>query len=161
VSRHALVVPFDDLAPVVDELREQTCITKPSHGMPQHVTLLVPGPGEVDAIAETLGSFIGFDVAFERLDRFSGTMWLAPEPAEPFVRMTEALALRFPEYPPYGGTFGQIVPHLTVAQSSFDEAVATAESWLPLRSRAECTLLFERAEVDRWCEVARFELEDR
>jgi hypothetical protein len=36
VTPFALVVPFDDLAPVVDGLREQACATKPSHGMPPH-----------------------------------------------------------------------------------------------------------------------------
>ena len=36
MSRHALVVPFPELAPVVDDLRERTCVSKPSHGMPPH-----------------------------------------------------------------------------------------------------------------------------
>ena len=161
MTEFALVVPFDRLAAVVDELREQTCVTKPSHGMPPHVTLLVPSPGDADAVAEVLARFRPFDVAFERLDRFPGTLWLAPEPAQPFIRMTEALVARFPEYAPYGGAFAQIVPHLTVAQSSFDSAIALATSWLPLRGRAEGAVLFEQAEPDRWVERVQFEFEDR
>jgi 2'-5' RNA ligase len=161
VTRFALVVPFDDLAPVVDELRERTCVTKPSHGMPPHVTLLVPSSGEVEAIAEALAPFEGFDVTFERLDRFPGTLWLAPEPAGPFIQMTEALERCFPDHPPYGGVYSQIVPHLTIAQSEFDAAITTAASWLPLHARVECAVLFEQPEPDRWREAASFELEDR
>ena len=159
MSEFALVVPFPELAPVVDGLREQTCLSKPSHGMPPHVTLLSPAPGEAGAIRAVLASFQAFDVAFERLNRFPGTLWLEPEPGEPFVEMTEALARRFPEHPPYEGTFAEIVPHLTVAQSDFDAAVAEAEAWLPLQGRASRAVLFEAVEPERWCEAASFALE--
>jgi len=158
VSELALVVPFDDLAPVVDELRERTCVTKPSHGMPPHVTLLASCPGDEAAIAEALAPFPAFAARFAQVDRFPGTLWLVPEPAEPFVRMTEALAARFPEFPPYGGLYANIVPHLTVAQSGFDDAIRIAEAWLPLRTRAERAVLFEQSGSERWVERARFEL---
>jgi hypothetical protein len=160
VSELALVVPFEGLAPVVDDLRERTCASKPSHGMPPHVTLLVPAPRDVEAIAEVLFAFAAFEVVFARLDRFSGALWLAPEPAQPFVRMIEALLQRFPDYPPYGGAFNELVPHLTVAQSEFDEAVATLEPWLPLSTRAERAVLLEQVQAVHWRELATFELED-
>ena len=35
--------------------------------------------------------------------RFPNVVWLEPEPAEPFQRLTRALAAAFPDYPPYGG----------------------------------------------------------
>ena len=70
MSELALVVPFEKLAPVVDDLRERTCDAKPSHGMPPHVTLLVPAPRAADAISGVLAPFPAFDVAFARLDRF-------------------------------------------------------------------------------------------
>ena len=159
-ATHAIVVPFEELAPVVDGLRERTCVSKPSHGMPPHVTLLYPAPGDVDAIAEVLVAFVAFDVVFARLDRFPGTLWLAPEPAEPFQRVTEALVRRFPEQRPYDGAFAEIVPHLTVAQSRFDEAVSSVEPSLPLRSRAKRAVLLEQAQPDQWHEVAAFALED-
>jgi len=159
-ATHAIVVPFEGLAPVVDDLRERTCASKPSHGMPPHVTLLYPAPGDVDAIGEVLVTFAAFDVVFARLDRFPGTVWLAPEPAEPFVRVTEALVRRFPEHRPYDGAFTEIVPHLTVAQSAFDDAVSSVEPSLPLRLRVERAVLLEQAQPDRWREVAAFQLED-
>ena len=158
MSELALVVPFEGLASVVDDLRERTCDSKPSHGMPPHVTLLVPAPRDREAISGALGPFPAFDVVFGRLDRFPGVLWLAPEPSEPFRGMIEALARRCPEYPPYGGAFAEIVPHLTVAQSRLDEAAATVETWLPLRSRAERAALLEQRQGDRWREVESFEL---
>jgi 2'-5' RNA ligase len=156
----ALVVPFEGLAPVVDDLRERTCASKPSHGMPPHVTLLVPAPRDVEGIAEVLFAFAAFEVVFARLERFPGTLWLAPEAAQPFARMIEALMRRFPDHPPYGGAFREIVPHLTVAQSEFDEAVSTLEPWLPLSTRADRAVLLEQVQAVRWREVATFELED-
>src|SRR4029077_4159215 len=73
-TRFALVVPFEGLAPVVDDLRERTCESKPSHGMPPHVSLLVPAPRDVEAIAESLFAFAAFEVVFARLERFPGTL---------------------------------------------------------------------------------------
>ena len=157
-GRLALVVPFPELAPVVDGLRERTCISKPSHGMPPHVTLLSPAPAARAEIDSVLAPFEAFEVAFARLNRFPGTLWLEPDPSEPFVRMIEALFRRFPEHPPYGGTFAGVVPHLTVAQSDFDTAVAEAEVWLPLHGRAGRAVLLEEARPRRWSETASFPL---
>jgi 2'-5' RNA ligase len=159
ISDLALVVPFEGLAEVVDDLRERTCESKPSHGMPPHVTLLVPAPRDVEAVAEVMFEFDAFDVVFERLELFPGTLWLAPEPAQPFARMIAALLERFPDFPPYGGAFSTIVPHLTVAQSEFDEAASTLEPWLPLSTRAERAVLLERAQAAHWREIATFDLE--
>jgi 2'-5' RNA ligase len=160
-ATHAIVVPFEELAPVVDGLRERTCVSKPSHGMPPHVTLLYPAPSDVNAIAEVLVAFVAFDVVFARLERFPGTLWLAPEPAEPFRRVIEALVRRFPEQRPYDGAFAEVVPHLTVAQSRFEEAVASVEPSLPLCSRAKRAVLLAQAEPHQWRELAAFELENR
>ena len=159
MTRHALVVPFPGLAPVVDEWRERTCATKPSHGMPPHVTLLVPSPGDVGAITEALAPFGAFDVTFAAVDRFPGTVWLAPEPARPFRELIEALAATFPDHPPYGGVFSEVVPHLTVAQAELDAAAAEVGPWLPVRSRAEIAVLFEQVQPDHWRERATFDLE--
>jgi hypothetical protein len=159
VTRHALVVPFPGLAPVIDEWRERTCATKPSHGMPPHVTLLVPCPGDVATISEALAPFGGFDVTFAAVDRFPGTLWLAPEPAARFRWLTAALVAAFPGHPPYGGMFSEVVPHLTVAQAELDEAAADVVEWLPLHSRADAAVLFEQVQPDHWRERATFDLD--
>jgi 2'-5' RNA ligase superfamily len=155
----AFTVPFSDLAPAVDDWRERTCATKPSHGVPPHVTLLIPAPPDVDGAGEALGSFGAFDVIFARLGRFPGTLWLAPEPAEPFVEMTRSLLTRFPGHEPYGGEFAEITPHLTVAQGEeLSIAAAALEPLLPLHSRASSVVLFEQIAPDRWHENAELAL---
>jgi 2'-5' RNA ligase superfamily len=159
-SHFAVVVPFPGLADVVDEWRERTVVTKPSHGMPPHVTLLVPSEDDVGAIVEAMAGFAAFDVRFERLDRFPGTLWLAPDPGEPFAAMTEALVARWPERRPYGGVFARVIPHLTVAQRELDAAAAALGPFLPLQSRAEVVALYEKVQSDHWRELATVELEE-
>ena len=55
-----------------------------------------------------------FDIALVRVDRFEEHVWLAPEPSERFVALTELTAARFPDWPPYDGAFEEVIPHLTV-----------------------------------------------
>ena len=158
-ERFAFSIPFPDLAPAVDEWRERTCESKPSHGVPPHVTLLIPAPPDTGGAAEALASFGAFDVTFARLDRFPGTLWLAPDPNEPFVAMTGALVERFPDHTPYGGLFEGITPHLTVAQGEeLDAAEVAVQQLLPLRSRAATVVLFEQVAPDRWREIATLAL---
>jgi 2'-5' RNA ligase len=160
VSRHfAVAVPFPGLAEVVDDWRERTCLTKPSHGIPPHVTVLTPARGDVADLVEAMASFGAFDVRFARLDRFPGTLWLAPDPAEPFALMTETLVARWPECRPYDGVFANVIPHLTVAQRDFDEATEALEPLLPLQSRVEAVTLFEQVQAEHWLEVATVDLE--
>ncbi len=47
----------------------------------------------------------------------ANVVYLAPDPAEPFVALTEALAAAFPDCPPYGGAFDEPVPHLTIGHT--------------------------------------------
>ena len=148
MPEHALAIPFDGLVELVGV----------GNDLPPHVTVLYPAPGDVQAIAQVLAPFDGFDVVFTRLDRFPGTLWLAPEPAEPFVAMTEAMIERFPEHPPYGGAYASIIPHLTVAQAQLDETAALIEPLLPVASRAESVVLFESADGRHWREHTTFDL---
>ena len=155
----AFSIPFREVAPVVDDWRERTCIAKPSHGVPPHVTLLIPSPPDLDGAVTALTGFPPFDVTFAQLDRFPGTLWLAPEPTDPFVAMTEALVKQFPDYPPYDGLYRTIRPHLTVAQGDDLDAAATAlAGHLPLQSRASSVVLFEQIAPDHWREAAELTL---
>lgn len=155
----AFAIPFPDLAELVDEWRERTCTSKPSHGAPPHVSLLIPAPADVDGAAEALAGFSRFDVTFERFGRFEEALWLAPDPAEPFVAMTEALVQRFPSHPPYEGLFEEITPHLTVAQGDdLNAAQASIADGLPMRTHASRVVVFEQLAPDRWCEAAEFAL---
>jgi len=74
-----------------------------------------------------------------------GGVYLAPEPAQPFRRLTLALFDRFPEHPPYGGAFDDVVPHLSLpVPDDGDEASLAAELGIrfPLRAYAREASLY-------------------
>ena len=129
-----------------------------ANDLPAHVTVLYPCPGEPLEIAKVLEPFDQFDVTFARLDRFPGVLWLAPEPAEPFVLMTEAMVARFPAWQPYGGVYRSVIPHLTVAQASLDDVAVQIEPLLPVASRVESVVLYESADGQHWQEHTTFDL---
>jgi 2'-5' RNA ligase superfamily len=147
--RHALLVPFPELQPLVGPWLERTNATGPSQGVPPHVTVLFPAPA---AIGEALEGFEAFDVAFRETRRFPEVVYLAPEPPDPFVAMTRAVWDRFPEWPPYEGAFlPDMTPHLTVAWGHLlDEAEADLRPRLPIRARAKEVLLLGEVEPGRW-----------
>lgn len=112
-------------------------------GVPAHVTVLVPFlPIErIDAaVRDELGAIFGghapFTVRFDRCRRFPGVLYLAPTPDRPFRALTEAVVARWPEAPPYGGRFAEIIPHLTVADgqdgATLDEVEAALTARLPV-----------------------------
>ena len=78
----------------------------------------------------------------ERVDQFgTEVLMLTTSPAERFVALTEAVASKWPEHPPYEGIHDEVIPHLTVAHTgkgaSFDAIRARVKADLPIESRAE------------------------
>ena len=116
-----------------------------------------------DAVRDVLVPFSVFSFRLNRLERFpEGASYLAPDPGEPFVRLTRAFAERFPAYPPYGGAHADVIPHLTVAQSPdvpVDE-LAEIESHLPIRCFARETWLMVEDKDHHWRARSRFALAD-
>ena len=150
--RSAVILPVPEAAAAVDDWRERTCAAKPSIGVPPHVTLLAPfvAPEEISAaVIDELRDVLavpGFAIELRELRRFPGTLYLAPEPPQPFSALTHALVRRFPGYPPYGDPSLSVIPHLTVAQGDdelLDRAAAEVTSALPLRAEIRATLLLE------------------
>lgn len=95
------------------------------HGVPGHVTVLFPFlppsrlvPNVRRKIEEIAAAHDPFAVVFRRVGRFPNVVYLAPEPAAPFTRLTEALVARFPDFQPYGGVFDEVIPHLTITESA-------------------------------------------
>lgn len=148
MTEFALSVPFDGIVETVGIPND----------LPPHVTVLYPSPGDTIEIAKVLAPFAPFEVTFTGIDRFPGVLWLAPEPAEPFVAMTEAMVARFPDWLPYGGSYSSVIPHLTVAQAHLDETATLVEPLLPLASRADSVVLFESVDGRHWREVQTFDL---
>jgi hypothetical protein len=65
---------------------------------------------------------------------------VAPEPADPFLKLTHRIAERF-NTPPWDDEFDEIIPHLTVAHGSdgveLVPIAADVATRLPVRCRAE------------------------
>ncbi len=78
-------------------------------------------PPEVDEhliarLAAAVESMTAFDCQLERTQWFGDdVLWLDPQPAERFDRLTTAVWKAFPAHPPYGGAHHTVIPHLTVA----------------------------------------------
>jgi 2'-5' RNA ligase len=137
--------------------------------VPAHITVLYPfvPPDEVDqpvcdAITEVLAVHSAFDFALTSVHQFpDGVLYLAPEPAEPFAVITQELARRWPEHPPYGGAYSAVIPHLSVATVNGDSAgdlEAELSRSLPVHTRADAVWLMEGQRDDRWAIRAVFPL---
>ncbi|MGW0807551.1 2'-5' RNA ligase family protein [Nonomuraea sp. NPDC002799] len=163
----ALLVVVREAEPVVGRWR-QLFDSSTSAGVPAHVTVLVPflDIGRVDAtVIDELGALIGehgpFTVRFDQCRRFSDVLYLAPTADQPFRALTEAVAARWPEAPPYGGQFTEIIPHLTVACSQqahvLDEVEAELTARLPVSAGVASVSLFV-SDGDRWRPHTEFPL---
>lgn len=168
MTRSAVIVAVPEAEPLVGEWRRRHTHDAPL-GVPPHVTLLVPfvpapllTPAVEERLAELLGATSAFDVVFARVARFPELVYLAPEPAEPFARLTEAIATAWPEHPPYEGEHDSIVPHLTVAesddQSLLERIVAELEPQLPVEIHVREAQLYLEGDGGRWQERRRFPL---
>jgi 2'-5' RNA ligase len=152
---------FGDLRAVHDPAARQ--------GMPAHLTVLYPfmDPVKLNAtrrarLADALRGFVGLELVFSKLGRFPEVLWIAPEPAEATVAMTRAIAAAFPDYPPYGGQFETVIPHVTVAMGEgLDLGALEPEVRRrlspPVVQRIEAVSLFTTVRR-RWREVDRFPL---
>jgi 2'-5' RNA ligase len=140
-------------------------------GVPAHITLLYPfmSPEQItktvlNRVRLALSSAVGFRFCLVKTGRFAGALYLAPEPAAPFIALTEKLIQQFPDYLPYGGRHESIVPHLTVAQAGEPEhSVAEMELArilpIPTGIQASCkeVVLIENSS-GRWERMHSFSL---
>jgi len=136
LGESAIIVPV--AVPVaVARLRERMDPSA-AQGVPAHVTLIYPfmAPDRLTAevrrrVERIVGAEPSFSFVLASVRRWPNVVYLAPEPAEPFRRMTRALAAAFPDFPPYEGAHREVVPHLTIAQDVPADYFAAAEHALP------------------------------
>ncbi|WP_269856981.1 2'-5' RNA ligase family protein [Streptomyces sp. RPT161] len=165
----ALIVRIPQAEPSVRRWRERF---DPSAwaGVPAHITVLFPFLDEsrIDALVhsaltDVLGSRQAFDLWFERCGRLPGVLYLVREPDMQLRQLTEAIADRWPEAPPYGGRFAEIVPHLTIAQGQEDvvleELEADLAGRLPFTSHVSSVELIAH-DGTKWQERASFALRE-
>lgn len=160
--RSALVVVANEVEPVVREWRLLYQREWVERGIPPHLTILFPflPPSAIDGrtLAVLRGLFAPvepFPYELGRVGSFPGTVWLAPDPVEPFLDLVERARRAFPDLPPYGDAEHAVIPHCTLAlDEDADRLAAMVRELrerlgprLPVRCRAvEVSLVGERAD---------------
>ena len=167
VPESALIVEVPEAEPLVRDWRAKHDWSA-QRGVPAHITVLYPFvPTEkIDErlhaeLRELFASHSAFSFGLPRVARFPEVAWLAPEPAEPFKGLIDAVASRFPDYPPYEGMHEEVIPHLTVAEGAADlqdEVDAALTPSLPLEAEATTVSLFLEDETGWWSRGERYPL---
>ena len=162
-GRSAIVVPIE--LPATLEALRRDHVDNARLGVPAHVTVLFPfvppstiDDGTLDRARAAIAGTPAFDVEFRDVTSFDavptkeGVVWLPPEPAVPFIEMTEAVAAAFPGYQPYEGIHDTVIPHLTLANVDVDieELTAAARPELPFRRRVDAAALLVEDDAGRW-----------
>jgi 2'-5' RNA ligase len=151
----AVVVRVPALDEAIASLRRRFSLPRKPNGIPPHITVIVPflpraqltEEQALPALRAVCAEREPFDVTFARTARFRRVLYLAPEPAEPFVALTRALTARWAEVEPYAGEHAkEVIPHLTVTTSRppkvfdlVDEALAPL---LPIQARIDAAQLY-------------------
>jgi 2'-5' RNA ligase len=146
----AILIPVPQAEPVVRPYRLEYDPVAAA-GVPAHITLIVPwlppqeiAPADLVELAEALAGTDPFEFWLRRVSWFGrAVLWLAPDPIEPFVKMTSLLADRFGT-PPYDDEFDEVVPHLTVAHASDGVELAGVAAQLESRLKTD--------PIDCWAE---------
>jgi 2'-5' RNA ligase len=167
VPRTALIVEVPEAEPLVHDWRARYDWSA-QHGVPAHVTVLfpfVPVEHVDDVLLDELRRLFAGEAAFAfslpRVARFPEVAWLAPEPDQPFRRLTALIYERYPEYPPYEGIHDDVIPHLTVAEGDAalqDEVEAALTPQLPISARADAATMIVEDEAGYWQAGPRFPL---
>ena len=162
-GRSAIVVPIA-LPDALEAIRRDH-VDNAHLGVPAHVTLLFPfvpagsiEPADIERAGAVIASTVAFDVEFRDVTSFDpiptkeGVVWLAPEPAAPFVELTEALAAAFPGYLPYEGSHDTVIPHLTLANVDVNLPVVmeATRPELPFRRRVESAAVLVEDDTGQW-----------
>ncbi len=109
-------------------------------GIPAHVTVLYPflAPESIDAavlaaVGEAVASVPRFPAQLSRVAWFDDqVVYLEPSPGGPFRALTAAVLERFPQCPPYGGAYAEVVPHLTIGHGFPRPVLAAAAAQITL-----------------------------
>jgi hypothetical protein len=158
-AESGVIVPVPAAEAVVAEWRERFDISA-AQGVPAHITALYPflpadrlTAGVVSELRELCAAMPVLDVWFRRTARFPGMLYLDPEPANALRAFTTSIAERWPETPPYGGAFDDVIPHLTVAYDVAEPVLDDVESRLLPRLPVSARLSEARLYVfngERW-----------
>jgi hypothetical protein len=153
----ALIIVVPEAEPLVKAVRERFDWSA-AQGVPAHITIDYPfippdkiTPEVLADLREFFAQFAAFEFTLPETRRFPAVLYLAPSPAEPFKALTQAVVERYPEYPPYGGEYADVTPHLTIADQleaaqldDFErEFIHQHGAQLPVKSKASEVVLIE------------------
>ena len=171
-TESALVVLVPEAEPLVGAYRERFD-SSAAAGLGAHITLLYPfvepekiGESTSNVLAECIRGFAPIAFSLTEIRRFfAETLYPAPDPDDPFRQLTMASWERFPDRPPYGGAWPDIVPHLSVGrfadEAAMDqvaaELVTAVEQAPPIRATAGTVVLIENT-AGWWTARRSFEL---
>lgn len=161
MSHTVLAVPVPALEPYVRgrwEHYDPAWVSRDPAFTHAHVTALAPflpepTPEDLAVVAAIARRTPAFGYTLADVAAFpDGIIHLVPEPAGPFATLTARLWEAFPQCPPYGGEFGDVVPHVTLDHAAAGVTVASVEadlaSVLPVSGRADRLELHRYAEGD-------------
>jgi 2'-5' RNA ligase len=174
MTREIRALPWESAVvvrvPAFDEpiatLRGRFGLPRKPHGIGPHVTVMVPflsqqeitDEGGLAALRDLCAAVARFDVTFARTARFPHVLYLAPEPAEPFIALTRALTARWPQIKLPAGKEKPVIPHLTVTTSRppkvFHQVDEALRPLLPVRVQVEAAQLY-LFDGRRWAEHAQ------
>jgi 2'-5' RNA ligase len=171
-TESAIIVPVAAAEPAVGRYR-QVLDHSALWGVPAHITVLYPfvapdrmNASTMDAVRAAVGDVRAFECVFRQIKWFrDDVVWLAPEPAQPFRTLTDAVWRRFPHYPPYGGAYPDVIPHLTVGSTRRGNLASLRRAATDLQAALPITAWIDRVQVmagtdapGSWRTVAEFAL---
>ena len=169
-TQSALIVEVPEAESAVAGLRARLDANAPL-GIPAHFTVLFPfmPPGMIDPavlteLAHLFGTVSRFRFRLDRTEWFGDeVLWLATRDPGPFRTLTQAVYRAYPAYPPFGGQYSDVVPHLTVGIGHLVADLRAAEesvrAHLPVDGHATAvTLMTEQSAGGRWTKAATFAL---
>lgn len=162
-------VPEVDL--IVERARS-SCSKSVEPGIAAHITInypLIVQDNDIEAtvarLTDSVGKFRAFEFRLTVVKRWPTTLYLKPEPDSEFRAIIAAVWEAFPQSPPYGGRFRDVVPHLTLVESSEVDEIDVLESELRTELTVKLPIAARAAELhliaksgSEWNRVARVSL---
>jgi hypothetical protein len=157
----AVVIPVREAETIVRQrlLRVRPLLLPRDRSPAAHITLLAPflppdriDDGVISELERCFADLTSFGFALTEVCEFpDGVVYLSPEPAAPFSRLTLELHRLFPEATPRGVAIDDVVPHLTVPlppDETVEDLRARLDSVLPLTAHAVEAALVHVEEED-------------
>ena len=162
-AESALIIAVPEAEPLVKSFRERFAPSA-AVGVPAHITILYPfkPPHEITPavhveLRQFFAQFSAFEFTLAELRCFPEALYLIPSPDDRFRSLMRAVYERYPETPPYGGVFSEVIPHLTIADvkqaTQLDEIerefMQLLGAQLPVKAYAQDVLLIDNVS-GRW-----------